>query len=602
MNRADSHPSHNSSNSRDWLHAALVSLGVSIAILAPFFWLGNASGHDISFHAASWVDVAVQWKEGILFPRWSEWANYGYGEPRFIFYPPLSWILGGALVSLVSIKAAAGAFVVLVQTFAGTSAYALAKKFASRGGALAAAACFAANPDALLIIYVRSDYAELLAMAFYPLLILVVLQLCGWFGNLRDGKRKHIVLFALSFAAIWLANAPAGVIASYSAALLFAWAAITQKSWKPATRGAAGIALGLGLAAFYLIPAAYEQRWVNISQALSAGLAPRENFLFAGAGDPDHNHFNHVASAAAVLTMILIAAFAWITWRDINAGRERGMKDGARRAWTALVLLAMAASLLMVNIALPLWRVLPELRFVQFPWRWTSILAVVFCPFLAWGLTGRKRPWVWLAGVLVLLAGCGTYLAKNTWWDADDFPTIQYDVELGHGFEGTDEYDPLGDDHLDLAQKQPRAQLMDHHPDSGSANVDVEVWTPENRVVRVQTRYPALVALRLLDYPAWRFSVNGGPVRQKHLSGVQAVTIPVPAGTSVVRAEFARTPDRTIGGLVSAASLLAVGLLWLDERKRVRGVGHPTAAGATTGRATRLAPEDATAKSRERAV
>jgi len=84
------------SGNHRFIGLAVILLAATVAV-APQLIRGNSCGHDFDFHLVSWFDCLNGWRHGIPYPHWSPSANYGAGEPRFVFYPPLTWMLGAAL-------------------------------------------------------------------------------------------------------------------------------------------------------------------------------------------------------------------------------------------------------------------------------------------------------------------------------------------------------------------------------------------------------------------------------------------------------------------------------------------------------------------------
>jgi hypothetical protein len=273
--------------------------------------------------------------------------------------------------------------------------------------------------------------------------------------------------------------------------------------------------------------------------------------------DPEHNVFNWIASSVAILLLVM-TAIAAIAVRRGTAGESE--RDETKKLWRVVLVLSGAAAILMIRPSSFLWAHLPKLRFVQFPWRWMAILAVPYAYFLAAATRGRMR-WIWILVVILVASGTATFLVQNTWWDSDDIPSLREAIANDQGFEGTDEYDPLGDDHSNLPEKAPRVQVLPAEESEGSApkaEVRIERWTAEERNLRVSSKEPLRVGLRLLDYPAWRVEVNGKVVTPQHAETNGQMILLLPAGAERITARFARTPDRKLGNVISVIALLTL--------------------------------------------
>jgi hypothetical protein len=572
---------------------ALVLITACLLAITPFFWKGSPSGHDFEFHVYSWMEALGQWKLGIVYPRWAALAHFGYGEPRFIFYPPASWMLGAALGAALPWRAVPGAYCCLVLALAGASMYRLARQWLRAEDALFAGIFYALNPYHLLIVYWRSAYAELLAASLLPLVLLFLLRLAnrhpdhGSTGEKPNALVRPMLGLSLTLAAAWLINLPAAVMIHYSTAGLALFLASTERSsnqqphkgriWALLLTMAGAILIGIGLASFYLLPAIYEQKWINIDEVFSPIVRPENNFLFTTIADPDHNRFNLlvsiVATAEIVVLSLAILALA-ISYKNrtglnrVSASTpvERRVTAFRPNSWTPLAAWGVGSALIMLPISNFLWQHLPKLRFAQLPFRWLLCMNVAVALLLAMA----ARRWTLrlvVCGVLLATLITSAQLTQPPWWDtAADIREMSDFMDSGTGYEGTDEYVPAGADASEL--NKDLAQISDGSGQPVPSKMIA--WNASDRHFTVQSKSPRNIVVRLFNYPAWQVLVNGKSVVTEKTETTGLMVIPIAAGESDVRLYFRRTADRSAGIIVSLMTVALIASCWIVTANSVK--------------------------------
>jgi len=527
--------------------AALIS-ALALCVVLPFLRLGIPSGHDFEFHMNSWLEVVDHWKQGTVYPHWAALAHYGYGEARFIFYPPLSWTLGGLLGTVLPWKFVPAAYTWIVLTLAGYSMFILAKNWLSRRDAIFAAMLYAANPYNLIIVYWRSAQAELMAAIYLPLLLLLILRME------EDGWRP-VAPLSLLIAAGWVTNLPGAVMMNYSLGVLVLLIAIRRRSFSVLAYAGIAAVLGAMLAGFYLLPAYHQQSWVNIGQVLAPGVRPLDNFLFTKTADPDHNRFNLLVSIVAMSQLAVLAGIFALarTFRR-------------HKLWPALLAWSVLCVVLMLRPTLALWDHLPELRFVQLPWRWLLCLNLPFAFVAAISV----RRWLWRAVLCAAMLGVlfiVWHRVQPPWWDtAGDIQEMVDNQQDGTGNEGTDEYVPAGVDPYDIDQKAPLVRFEGR----GQAHINIQKWDAEQRTIVADASSPGGLVLRLFNYPLWKVEVNGRTVQTETTPHTGQMIVPIAAGENRVHIFPVDGWDRRFGLLLSGLAFAVIVVLFTSGRNITR--------------------------------
>ncbi len=579
----------------------IIFLAAFVAIV-PQLIRGNSCGHDFNVHLVSWLDCVNAWRHGIPYPHWASSPNYGAGEPRFVFYPPLTWMLGAVLSLVFGWKLAPIVLTFLTLAATGLATRALALEALDDLPATLAGCAAIFSGFALFTAYERSAFPEFAGGFWLPLIVLFAMRdRRSSAPLLRRAFDGSTTFLALALAGAWLSNLPLGVMAGYlMAGVALLWA-VVRKSVAPLLRAAVAAALGLGLAAIYWLPAAFERNWVDIKQATDDPSYNFENnWLFAHHANSLlalHDEILGQVSWIAVSMIAVAAASIAIAW--LRGTLPIGKSGVTRFWWIPLAAIPVAVFFFMFPVSRPLWHLLPEMHFLQYPWRWLEAVEAPMAIFFAasiWPASRRVR-WTVLIACSAAFLAATAYTSRNFFQVCDSGDTVASvlsDYRAGAGFEGMYEYEPPGGDDSSIAIGLPDACLVSdptialgkpdlrdpaHNPmwnrDQGSCLavfhfVNGLESNPEHRELRASTGQAGYLVLRLLSYPAWRIRLNGQPLTALPVRDDGLIVVPVAQGPIDLTIDWTRSPDVLAGRWVSALSVLMLTALAFFEIRRSR--------------------------------
>jgi hypothetical protein len=607
---------------------SLILLAAFVAVV-PQLIRGNSCGHDFNVHLVSWLDCMNAWRHGIPYPHWAPSPNYGAGEPRFVFYPPLTWMLGAASGFVLPWHLAPIALTFLTLAATGWATRALALEALNDLPATLAGCAAIFSGFALFTAYERAAFPEFAGGFWLPLIVFFALRDRANAGGLilappfsRTGGKPQppagadtkslarpaplatrvfdgsTAPLAVALAGAWLSNLPLGVMAGYLLAGVAVFAALVNRSWAPAIRAALAALLGLGLSAIYWLPAAIERHWVDIRQSTEdPGYNFENSWAFARHADPAlalHDVVLRQASWIAVSMIAVAVAALVVCWRRGTLPVQKA--TASRRWWISLAAIPIVVLFLLFPVSRPVWRLLPEMPFLQYPWRWLEAVEAPMAIFFIAAIwpSSRKGRNVAVAACATLFLAATVYAGTTFFQVCDSEDTVASvlaDYRAGAGFEGMYEYEPPGADETLIATGLPDACLVgDPSTELGKPNPDDPeanpIWSadqgscqatftaanggqanPEHRSFRVNIPQPGYLVLRLVSFPAWRVRVNGRLVSALPQRDDGLIALPVPQGPVNFTVDWTTTPDAVAGRWASAISILLLVAIFLLERR-----------------------------------
>ncbi len=563
---------------------ALLLLWLAVAALLSFSRLTHQAfgvQGDLTLHYHITRSYAQSFGEGDPLPRWAGLLDGGRGDAIFTFYPPLCYFTSAVLMKLFGLDALASikAITFLALLMAQASAYLLAREFFSRRLSLIVSLGFVLLPAYPLICLHRAFLANAFALSFTPLALKYAYRL------LETGRRfsSDAILFSLSFGAIILTHSITTYLTGLTIGILTS-VYLPRAGWRGLLRLTMAGLSALLLTAFFLLPQIAEADWVQLKlQIVQQDF--RNYFLFAKPANADRyrqawagvNDFTSYLTIAQSLTGLLLALLCRPIWR------RSGLST---LVWFGAFLTAFGF-LISLPVSDLLWRFLPGLKFIQFPWRFQPFVSLG-CSLMAaaaiqhYKELNRHLRMLATAGLTWLLIASAIFtfmiarldekkVTREQVIEALTAPNAKpITIEEGKRIQNEDDvkylpytanqiyFRPAGSDfNLYPPAKQPGGLSLV----KGKGATTIEKLQVANREFLIGTSTQAQARVETYNHPNWHAQLDGKEIEIKSETGTGLMLIDVPAGNHKLSLTF--EARHKIAGVAKWISISAWALLAL---------------------------------------
>lgn len=588
---------------KDVVALALLLLFI-LPLLHPLTQAHLPVTHDGHHHIYRLYALDSALRGGSLWPRWFPGMGFGYGFPVLNFYAPLVYyvgeffhIFGVRFLDAFRLLIALG-FILPAWAF-----YAFARYQLGRTGAFIGALIYTYATYHIGDGYVRAALPEHWAFLFPPLLLLAM-----WHIG-RERSWNWSLIGGLTLAAFFLMHNLSVILFAPMLALYgIGWIIADARSSgerMPGQLPAAWLGyalmalLGVGLAAFFILPGALEVKYIHAS-TVATGLSEYLSRLTPHIGtylafpwqDSSPAPYPPTRPQFIIATLGILAGL--LTWTRLTRLQR----------WHLLFALIVAglSLFLMTSLSASWLKIMPQIAYLQYPWRWNAPLVFALAylaggiPFLARTLPQRlqARGTRWLTVLISVLIAvwiiphsfpgsfnltATTPTGEKPLQESDLKPGIlaQYDFQTGlwlrnYGGPWLFEYLPIWAEDARDNWFLPDENPAPSPPPQVIPAIKIERQEALRQELAISSPQTFTLRWHSFYFPGWQALVDGKATPVSPSTRLELITAQIPAGNHKVTLRFGATPIRRIGTIISLLSLLSM-LLLLGMKRQWRTLG-----------------------------